>query len=227
MNGHILLRLQRGLETLYRIEAQLDVRAFVVNESERNRALNDNADSGVSGSDTTRRPREQLLVSHRGGELSLGLYLDDQALATLERHDPGRGLHEHNFFDFCLAVEGVSHFIYVARCAAADRPVTALELELQAEVDKFVSCLLCDGKVIDDPAALRARLYERVHFAPDLDQGERARYHTANGEARRYVEGLERRFLRPQRIGDMLDELRRFYRLSLEDKLGHIAACAA
>ena len=55
-----------------------------------------------------------------------------------------------------------------------------------------------------------------MHYADDLDHDERARYHTANGEARRYVEALERRFLRSQRIGDMLDELRRFYRLSLE-----------
>ena len=105
--------------------------------------------------------------------------------------------------------------------------MTALELELQAEVDKFVSCLLCDDGGADDPAELRARLYDRVHYAHDLDHDERARYHTANGEARSYVEGLERRFLRPQRIGDMLEELRRFYRLSLEHKLGHIALRAA
>jgi hypothetical protein len=218
--GHqILMRLQRGLETLYRVEPQLDVRAFVVTEGERNRALNDNADP--------RRPREQLLVRHEDGELSLGLYLDDRALETLNRHDPGRGLHKDNFFDFCLAVEGVSHFIYVARCAAEDRQVTALELELQAEVDKFVSCLLCDAGAVDDPGELRARLYDRVHYAHDLGHDERARYRTANGEARRYVEGLERRFLRTQRIGDMLEELRLFYRLSLEHKLGHIALRAA
>jgi hypothetical protein len=218
----ILQRLQRGLETLYRVEPQLDVRAFVVNESERNRALNDNAGNG-----DPRRPREQLLVRHHEGELSLGLYLDDQALETLSRHDPGHGLHDDNFFDFCLAVEGVSHFIYVSRCAGEDRQVTALELELQAEVDKFVSCLLCDARAVDDPGELRARLYDRVSYAHDLGHDERARYRTANGEARRYVEGLERRFLRSQRIGDMLDELRRFYRLSLEAKLGHIALRAA
>jgi hypothetical protein len=229
----ILRRLQRGLETLYRVDTQLDVRAFVVNESERNRALNDNAGNagnasaeGGAGAEA-RRPREQLLVQHKDDELSLALYLDDRTLANLARHDPGRGLHEENFFDFCLAVEGVSHFIYVARCAAEDRQVSALELELQAEVDKFVSCLLCHEGAADDPAELRARLYDRVHYAHDLDRDERARYHTANGEAHRYVQGLERRFLRPQRIGNMLEELRRFYRLSLEHKLGHIALFAA
>ena len=225
MSVSILQRLQRGLEALYRVDTRLDVRSFVVNETERNRALDDDA-----GGKQTRRPREQLLVQHAGGELSLALYLDDRALTNLARHDPGAGLHEHNFFDFCLAVEGVSHFIYVALCAAADRPVTALELELQAEVDKFVSCLLCDESSADNPGRLRARLFERIQFANDLDHHERARYETANGEARRYVHGLERRFLGQlgeRRIGAMLEELRRFYRLSLEAKLGHIARNAA
>jgi hypothetical protein len=214
-----LTRLQAGLEKLYRVETRLDVEAFVVSERERGRTL--------EGSDpTVRRPREQLLVSHEDGELALGLYLDADALSNLERHDPGQGLTERNFADFCLAVEGVSHFIYVALCASADRAVTALELELQAEVDKFVSCLLLDEGAAREPGALRARLYDDVRFCDDLEDVERARYRTANDQARSYAGSLERRFLRGQRIGEMLGELRRFYRLSLGDKLGHIAAAA-
>ena len=117
----VLGRLQRGLEALYRVETRLDVDAFMVGEAAREEAL------GGDG----RRPREQLLVSQSGQELSLGLFLDGEALKNLERHDPSDGLSEHNFWDFCLAVEGVSHFIYVALCAAHDRSVTALELDLQ------------------------------------------------------------------------------------------------
>ena len=131
----VLARVQRGLESLYRVQTCLDVDAFMVDEEARNEAL---------GSEK-RRPREQLLVAQAGEELSLALFLDEEALANLRRHDPAGGLSEHNFWDFCLAVEGVSHFIYVAVCAASDRSVTALELELQAEVDKFVSCTLVQG----------------------------------------------------------------------------------
>lgn len=215
----VLSRLQRGLETLYRVDTGLDVQAFVVSDHERGRTL-DGANPGA------RRPREQLLVSHHGGELALGLYLDAGAISNLERHDPGRGLTERNFADFLLAVEGVSHFIYVALCASADRTVTELELELQAEVDKFVSCLLLDETHTREPAALRARLYEDVRLADDLASGERARYRTANDQARSYAGSLERRFIRAQRIGEMLPELRRFYRFRLEEKLGHIATAA-
>jgi hypothetical protein len=214
--GTFLSRLQKGLESLYRVDTRLDVTAFMVDERER----------GDSLEGTDRRPREQLLVGGAAGEVALGLYVDAEALANLERHDPRHGLGEHNFGDFCLAVEGVSHFIYVALCAAADRAVTALELELQAEVDKFVSCLLLGAAETQRSQRLRARLFHEVRFADDLGP-ERARYVTANEQARRYAGALERRYLRQERIVDMLAELRRFYRLSLEGKLGHIAGAAA
>lgn len=214
----VLGRLQRGLEQLYRIETRLDVEAFVVDEAERDRALEKTAGPA-------RRPREQLLVSQDSHEeLSLALFLDADALANLERHDPAVKLGEHNFSDFCLAVEGVSHFIYVAVCAASERPVTALELELQAEVDKFVSCLLLLGA--RDSVPLRERLFDETQLAPDLDAVERERYAIANDQARAYAGALDRRYLSDGRLPDMLAELRRFYRLGLQDKLGHIAKAA-
>ena len=66
------------------------------------------------------------------------------------------------------------------------------------------------------------------HFAvgigDDLDPDERQRYEVANANAHRYSASLEQRFIQPRRIGDMLDELRRFYRMSLPDKLDLIRA---
>jgi hypothetical protein len=111
--------------------------------------------------------------------------------------------------------------VYLALCAAGHRRVSALELELQAEVDKFVCCSLLQGHRGDD--GLRRRLYREVRFHDDLDAEERDRYRTANVEAERYAEGLDRRFVRADRVGDMLAELRRFYRMTLDDKRGLIA----
>jgi hypothetical protein len=226
----VLSRVQRGLELLYRIETHLDVRNYIVSEQERSCSLAGGPRPGGEPGNA-RRPREQLLVSHHGDELSLGLYLDAQALANLERHDPRAGLGAHNFDDFCLAVEGVSHFIYVALCAAADRTVTALELELQAEVDKYVSCVLLDHEAQHHARKVRALLFDDVHYANDLGPVERARYETANLQARQYAGTLERRYLRREggggEVNGMLSELRHFYRLPLEAKLGHIARTAA
>jgi hypothetical protein len=214
----VLSRLQLGLEALYRVETNLQVDAFVIDEAQRREA-------GVA-----RAPREQLLVREADGELGMGLFVDGAALANLERHDPGRRLDDRNFDDFCVALEGVSHFVYLALCAAGHRPVSALELELQAEVDKFVCCVLLQGPRQRQAGArgeLRRRLYEDVRFADDLDDTERDRYRAANAEAGRYAAHLERRFVKENRLGDMLDELRRFYRMSLEAKRSHIARGAA
>jgi hypothetical protein len=206
----VLARVQMGLEALYRVETRLDVEAFVIDEQQREA-------SGVA-----RAPREQLLVRESAEELSMALFVDAQALDNLARHDPADGLNAANFGDFCLVVEGVSHFVYVALCAAVERRVSALELELQAEVDKFACCLLIAPDTVD----LRRRLFRDVHFTADLAPAERHRYRVANDEADRYAASLERRFVAPERITEMLADLRRFYRLSLGDKLGHIARAA-
>ena len=213
----VLSRLQLGIEALYRVDTRLDVESFLINDDERRHA-------GVA-----RAPREQLLVKQDGDdELKLGLFVDRQAVSNLEHNDPALRLDHTNFADFCLAVEGVSHFVYVALCAAGERSVSALELELQAEVDKFACCLLVAGDDAQDEndahaRGLRRKLYNDVTFAEDLDGDERNRYRVANLEARRYAETLSRRFVSQDRLTDMLPELRRFYRLDLDGKLGHIA----
>jgi hypothetical protein len=206
----LLARLQLGLEALYRVETHLLIDAFVIGGDER----------GHIG--PARSPREQLLLQEADGELGIGLFVDAAALANLERHDPSARLDDHNFSDFCLAVEGVSHFIYVALAAARQRPVSQLELELQAEVDKFVCCLLVAGS----SARLRRRLYGDVSYADDLNADELERYRIANQEANRYTEALERRFVVRQQTTALLAEVRRFYRMGLPDKLGRIAQLA-
>lgn len=211
----MLGRVQRGIEEMYRVATGVDVQDFVVNEQAR-----DNL--GPS-----RRPREQLLIHEGDDEVALGLFIDAQVLANLEQHDPGRGLGEHNFGDFLLALEGVSHFVYAVFCANHARAVSALELELQAEVDKYVTCLL-----MSEPgsarvsAALRRRLFSEPSYELDLDADEAQRYQVANDNARRYATYLETRFVTPRRLPAMLTELRRFYRRSLPAKLEAIARAA-
>src|SRR5687767_15770853 len=122
-----LARVQRGLESLYRFDTGLDVHEFLVGRDVRDSVA------------PTRRPKEQLLVCEDDGEMSLALFIDPAVLENLAVWD---SLHDRNFGDFLLAVEGVSHFIYTVACARADRPVSQLELELQAEVDKYITCLL-------------------------------------------------------------------------------------
>ena len=211
----LLARLQLGLEALYRVETRLAIDAFVIDGDQRDRMQ------------PARAPREQLLLRETDGELAIGLFVDAAALANLEQHDPEARLDDRNFTDFCLAVEGVSHFIYVALAAARHRPVSQLELELQAEVDKFVCCFLLLPRASDRiPASLRRRLYGDVAYADDLDADERERYRTANQQASRYTAALEHRFVAREQTLALLAEVRRFYRMDLPAKLGRIAQLA-
>ena len=211
----MLGRVQRGLEALYRVSTGVEVDDYVVGAELRDALV------------PARRPREQLLVCEAEGEMALALFIDPGAIANLTSHDPARRLGDHNLGDFLLAIEGVSHFIYAICCARAHRPVSQLELELQAEVDKYVTCLLVAEPGVAASAALRRRLFGDVSYEPDLDHDEHARYRAANDNAQRYASWLEHTFVAPRRIPEMLAELRRFYRLGLAGKLGTIARADA
>jgi hypothetical protein len=211
----VLARVQRGLETLYRVDTGVEIDRFVIDAAMRDDLV------------PTRRPREQLLVCEHDGEMSLALFVDAAALANLAANDPSHRLDDGNLGDFLLAVEGVSHFIYAVCCARAERPVTQLELELQAEVDKYVTCLLATEPEPDISAGLRRRLFGECAYEDDLDHDEHARYRAANDNAHRYAAYLEQAYVGPRRIPEMLAELRRFYRLGLPAKLAAISARGA
>jgi hypothetical protein len=120
----------------------------------------------------------------------------------------------------CQIIEGVSHFVYVAERTRVDRSATQLELEVQAEVDKWVvlagSMASFDA---DKSAALRCRLYERVTFAHDDESEAGCRYRVANDVAHRFVRRLESRYVAPGRVNELRAALRAFFHVGQEEKL--------
>jgi hypothetical protein len=208
--------MQRTLESLYGVDTSMDVGDFVIDDETR-KSLG-----------PARAPREQLLLREAGGELEIALFVDPAALESLGGGDPARGPGEHNLGEFCLVLEGVSHFVYTVLHAKAGTPLSAFELELQAEVDKFATCALAatargeGGQV----GRLRERLFADIELLDDLDPEERRRYRSANHHAARFARTLEHRYLRAGRISRMVAELRRFYRLSSRGKIDHIARAA-
>jgi hypothetical protein len=146
-------------------------------------------------------------------------------LERLRHRCPLQSLDESNLADYCTVLEGVSHFHYVTWSARHDRSVSLLELEVQAEVDKYASALSLllaqnEGRF---PAGLFRRLFAACHLLPHLSDEERRRYSEAHRCAARFCERLEARFLRRRqaRPAAMLAELRSFYRLGSHAKLRH------
>jgi hypothetical protein len=173
----------------------------------------------------TGRSREELLVSHDGEHLDLALYLEPQLLrrvSSFESH-PGDAL-DDELPGFCEVAEGVSHFVYMAQTAGLERTVSLLELEAQAEVDKFAIFLLMrwgkDGSAW--AAKLVGRLFERVRFNEQLSADERWRYVEANRLAQTYVARLMR-LVREGQLEGLLGELRHAYRLGAEAKLQYFS----
>lgn len=169
--------------------------------------------------------REKLLIQGDQDELRLSLYLHDGILRNLETAGDRMYLHHDNLEDFCLALEGISHFLYLIWNASYRRGVTLLEMELQAEIDKFImlGILLKQQSQHPAPGQIRDLLFESIRYHDHLQPDELKRYRDANTFAKKYCWYLESRFSRMPVPGlQMLRELRRFYRLNQAAKLRHI-----
>jgi hypothetical protein len=216
----LLLRgLQGRLAAMYDAPAAHDVYDFLVTDAARAAAL-----AGRTGPPPA---DEQLLLAEGGDGLELSLYLDAEVLQRLAARPPLHALDERNLADYCTALEGVSHFHYVVWNTDHTREISLLELELQAEVDKYASALalMLEQRGGRFPAELFHRLFEGAHFLPQLGREERARYEEAHCFAARFCRRLEERFLRRRRARPeaLLAELRRFYRMGNQSKLRHAA----
>jgi hypothetical protein len=159
--------------------------------------------------------RESLLVREEGGELEVAVRLPRAAL------EEGR---RPSFDELCQVVEGVSHFLYLAERARRELPATQLELELQAEVDKYV--LFAHGAGArrafhpGRAARLKTRLYERVAYLHPAHTETGARYRMANELAARFAGWLDARFAQHGRFEQMRAWLRRFYGAGQAEKIG-------
>jgi hypothetical protein len=186
-------RIQRGLEALYRLDRSADVDAFVTHAGDGQ--------------------REALLV--RESEDGLELQLRIPRLGERAVDGDGAGLDP-----LCQIIEGVSHFVYLADRASLGREATQLELELQAEVDKYV-ILASALSGFDERSSrrLRERLYDDVSFVHGKDTVEGERYRMANVCARRFTGRLERDYVTRARFGELQGELRRFFHMGQGEKL--------
>ncbi len=216
----VLRGMQSLLGRLYDVDVQYDVADFLVTDRE--------ALGGVTPDNDGRLLDEALLLSETADGAGVALYLDPGVLGRLEHADPLGALTEGNLADYCTALEGVSHFVYTAWRLERDAGVSLLELETQAEVDKYAATvfLVAHQQGGAYPVQVHSRLFDRVTFDARLEPEQYARYRTAHRCAANYCRQLERRFVQrgEARIEALLRELRKFYRLGSAAKLCHALA---
>jgi hypothetical protein len=214
MSNATLASLQGALAEIYDLPATPDVREFLLTDRARL--------AGIS----SRESDEQLLLAVDGDTLSMALYIDPQVLLRLAGRDPLESLTHENLADYLTVAEGVSHFVYVAWNTGFDKPVTLLELELQAEVDKYVlgAWLLSAQNAGRFPHELHRALFDRTRIDPVAAEGREGLYRTASRYAGRFCRRVAALLERKRRgsMRETLTELRRFYRWGNARKLAHI-----
>lgn len=128
--------------------------------------------------------------------------------------------------DHVSLVEGVSHFLHLAERSRTRLSTSHLELELQAEVDKFV--LLWDRVTTPHPPVLEELhewLFGRVTYLDEAGTLRGDRYRLANRLAARLCGKMLERARRGPAFSAPLPLLRHFYRCGLADKI-HLAQAA-
>ena len=209
--------LQQRLQTIYEIDAGYNVEEFVISDALLAQQL-----------ETQKQARQipvKLLVRQHTDGLDISLFLHQDILQNLQQDNPTQVLHHGNLADFCTVTEGISHFVYLTWNARHDRSITLFELELQAEVDKYVmaAALLAEQLCGTLPHNLPHILFDRPSFDSQLNRIEHQRYRLANAYARQYCHNLHRSLLD---LGDSVlitRELRRFYRLLHHKKIQRIS----
>jgi hypothetical protein len=206
----VLASLQRQLERIYEVEIPHRVDDFLVTDPG---VLNDiHGHEGPGQSEI----EEQLLVVQDGDCLDIALYVDNEVVNRLTRDDPRSRLHAGNLADYCTALEGVSHFLYLIWNAHYERGVSLMELEMQAEIDKYVGTAFLFGQQRSGriPSSLYSWLFENPEFDSSLDRTSLERYRDANYYASKYCARLENRYLKADGRAGMFNDLRRLYRLT-------------
>ena len=205
------LRLQQLLEALYRLDGTPVVTDFRIGRETLTALLGARSEAH----------RETLVVHSDGEDTHLALFICEDVRRRARACEAARDC--VNLDPFCVATEGVSHFVYFTFCGGTqERPVSQIELELQAEIDKY---LVLRTVLPGEGEELLERLYEGFSLAEPLEPGDRERYVVANSAGRRYARWLDRRFRRGE-VVHALEDARRLYRKPLAAKLEHIARAA-
>ena len=231
----LLCRLQGVIERTYDLETGIgDIGRFVIGDEGYRRIYGPLAAGGgvIEKVGAARDPSvphgARTLVRQEGsGTLALSIYYPDSLIECLESNNPTQRLDDGNVDAFATLIEELDHFLVIADRHRGNGVMSLLDLELHANVTKYLMLRMFVGKLrrasrlsAGDSKWIRFHIFEKSEFA-QADPDVRARYRDASRLASRYVSRLDTMALsgRPR-------ELRRFHRMTPQEKIGHIAALA-
>lgn len=156
--------------------------------------------------------RESVLIKNIGNdEWEIGIYINPNILNRLNAN-------EYNFDDMSCAIEGVSHFLYLINRVNNNIKCSPLELELQAEIDKFI-VLTAIGRFQPWAARLALdNLFQNYSIINNLSKNKKELYFSASILAAEYCRKLFN-YIIENKHEYMKKNIGYFFKSNLEDKI--------
>ena len=197
----MLREIQAHLESIYRIQAP-DVEKFRIDREQLVRVMGE----------ALRDAEEWVLLRETDDGIDIAVFVDECHLDALSQISCISRAPLEAFSAFCAATEGVSHFLMLFERYRRQEPVRMLELEAQAEVDKFVCASLHQPNHSEE---WWARLFRDAAVVDGLCVEESDRYEEAGRLAAGFCSALDQH----PNVAEWLYHLRCFWRASGAQRL--------
>ncbi len=217
----LIEELQRKIEKTYALDTGItNIEEFVIgNKGYKEFYAEEEIKTVVNNSHS----RAQVFIRDIGNRLKASIYYPDELIKVLENNDPRIGLHDDNI-DVCASfVEELDHFLFIAQNFKLNRPFSLLELELQANVTKYLVLkyfIALQNKSVrlskGDKEYIRHHLFYKRKYNID-DPSERKRYEDAKIFGMIYTKYMD--LLSHE---DRLRDLRQFSRMTCSSKIRHV-----
>ncbi len=217
----LIEELQRKIEKTYALDTGItNIDEFVIgNKGYKEFYAKEKIRTVVNNSHS----RSQVFIRDGGNRLRISIYYPDELIKVLEDNDPRLGLHDDNI-DACASfVEELDHFLFIAQNYKLNRPFSLLELELQANVTKYLVLkyfIALQNKSVrlskSDKEYIRHHLFYKRKYDIE-DDAEMKRYEDAKIFGMIYTKHID--LLSHE---DRLRDLRQFSRMTCPSKIKHI-----
>ena len=138
----MLSRIQKIIEKIYKVETFLNIENYLINDP-----LSNNSNNQKSCRIKSPSSKGYLFLCQNDDELKIAVYLGRETLSNLKNIHLQKDFCKINLSDFFLATEEISHFIYAVWNAIHKRQITIFEMELQAEVDKYITAIFYSSSI--------------------------------------------------------------------------------
>lgn len=158
--------------------------------------------------------RPQLILAEGEETLSMSVCLPSYLIDTFNQ---GTDHHVSNVQDFSELVEETSHFIYLCWSGFNTSPVSLLDLELQADIDK---CLML-WKIGFDWQEVDHFVHGNAQLRPEISEEEKLRYALSEKLCQAFFTDLTNGA--PMKMSQEIHaQLKSFYRMSSPSRVRHL-----